>query len=320
MLMRNLFNIIFLGVIAIIAEAQTTHDFQKSYETNFGYNFIVTRDTFQTKQQWESSICYNLGRLNRQNNPPAYHYYRLAVNYSMLNNTDSAHYFLKEYIRFSDDDVCVLIDPLFDNLRTDEIKWQDITKSIDSLYLLCLNNVANEEYALELFHLNPLDQKYRYYYPRWGVWEYSRAYNQDSLNAETLKTLIKKYGFPTISKVGNYAAETAFLVIQHNPSLKKYYHQLFKAYRNNDFDSWCYARAKDRYLTLYLGRKQLYGTSWVHSTKTQKKYGDKYVLRPVRNFKNLNKRRASIGLKPIEETIEEDSVIPEKYYKRCKKY
>ena len=51
-----------------------------------------------------------------------------------------------------------------------------------------------------------------------------------------------------------------------------------------------------------LHRKQLYGTQLIQNRKTQKKYPGKFVLYPVRDFKNVNTRRKNIGFKT---TVEE---------------
>ncbi len=42
-------------------------------------------------------------------------------------------------------------------------------------------------------------------------------------------------------------------------------------------------------------KEQLYGTQLYRNKKTEKKYGDKNVLYPVKDFKNINERRKQIG-------------------------
>jgi hypothetical protein len=72
---------------------------------------------------------------------------------------------------------------------------------------------------------------------------------------------------------------------------------------------------------MYKHRKQIYGTQWISNKRTTKKYEDKYMLYPVRDFKNLENRRKQIGLTySMEESAElVNGVIPEKYYRKCKK-
>ena len=64
-------------------------------------------------------------------------------------------------------------------------------------------------------------------------------------------------------------------------------------------------------------KKQIYGTQIIKKSD-DKKYPNQFYLYPVKDFKNVNKRRKEMGFK---ETVEEwikrrpDAFIPKEYYK-----
>ena len=52
----------------------------------------------------------------------------------------------------------------------------------------------------------------------------------------------------------------------------------------------------------------------------QKKYGRRFLIRPIKDYKHLNERRKSIGLDPIEKSIlYKNAIIPQKYIKHWNK-
>jgi hypothetical protein len=118
----------------------------------------------------------------------------------------------------------------------------------------------------------------------------------DLQNTKKLKEIIAKIGWPTISKVGKTASHNSWLIAQH-------------ADRDKDFQKYCLALmkkepAKEIFLDdmAYLedrlrvsdGKYQLYGTQFYINKK-----GD-YGPRPIKDKRNLNKRRNSVGLSPME--------------------
>jgi len=120
------------------------------------------------------------------------------------------------------------------------------------------NTKEIEEYKIELLTIGELDQKIRNEYTYWDD-----AIRIDKENLAKLKSLIKKYGFPTIPLVGKKAHQAAFLIAQHAASDKK-----FMLYFLNEMESRLGSmEITDQYYAYLLDRtnlmsdlKQIYGT------------------------------------------------------------
>lgn len=83
----------------------------------------------------------------------------------------------------------------------------------------------------------------------------------DSKNTETLREILKKIGFPTISRVGRKCAKYAWLIVQHSPDdefMQDYLEQM-EEYVFKEVEKGWYRRLVDRVL-IRKGRKQVYGT------------------------------------------------------------
>lgn len=120
---------------------------------------------------------------------------------------------------------------------------------------------------------------------------------QDSINLIKVKKIINNHDWPGPDKVGERGARTIFLVIQHADSLTQatYLPLLRKAVRKGKVQPQNLALLEDRILTKQ-GKKQIYG-----SQLTQYGSDEKYVFLPIEDEANVNKRRATVGLEPIED-------------------
>jgi hypothetical protein len=294
----------------------------KIYEKNPNRIIICGKDSLQKDGEYHASIQSYLKNIDTLNIPLIR--YRMAVNYAKLNILDSAFFYLNHYIDISEDDRLIIVDKDFDSLRVHVEKWKNLTKRIEDGYLQCLDSTKNKEIALQLFYLGIEDQEYRTYLSALNQIEYDsngrfRIYiNHKEINM--LAAIIKKYGYPTISMVGHLASANAFLILQHSDKITKYYPQVKKIYKDGEISSQDFAMITDRCL-MDRGRKQLYGTQLFKDNKTEKKYPGKYILWPVKDFKNVNKRRKDMGFsETVEEYVaswnSENDIIPAKYYKQ----
>lgn len=123
--------------------------------------------------------------------------------------------------------------------------------------------------------------------------------NIDKENQQIVVSTIEKCGFPSVEKHGNRSVEAVFFVIQHaGKSLReKYFAQIKKSADQGDLQWSKVALMEDRML-MDRGEKQKYGS------QVQKKNGsDKWNLYPIEDPQNVNKRRAQVGLGPIEEYL-----------------
>jgi hypothetical protein len=143
----------------------------------------------------------------------------------------------------------------------------------------------------ELNSIRERDQK-----TRKGIDSVSFIKYIDSCNLIQIEEMIAKYGWPGKSFVGAKGNQTVFLVIQHAelPIQKKYFPLLKKSVDENESNPSDCALLQDRIL-MREGKKQIYGSQVVFN----KTGGQEFY--PIEDEKNVNVRRAAVGLQPIEE-------------------
>ena len=295
---------------------------EKLYHENPQEIVIYRSDSLFLCGEYENAKQFNLNNLNDTSLGQYYLYrsvYRLANSYSKLGEIDSAFYYLNILVNNSCDDRIIFVDKNFDTLRTYEKQWNDLKQKIEHGFIENIGIIKDTNLAIELFYLGILDQKYRVYLPSLGQYskEDGKKYleNEEYLG-EKYQKILKEKGLPTLSMVGKFSSIQFFLMIQHSMDKSKYYKLVKKAWKKGDYDSVSYAMLTDRVL-MEDDKKQIYGTQFTKRSD-DKKYSDKFVLWPVEDFKNVNKRRKEMG---FTSTVEEyakrfpDSIIPEEYYK-----
>lgn len=132
----------------------------------------------------------------------------------------------------------------------------------------------------------------------------------DSCNQQQVKALIDKYGWLGKSFVGARGNQAVFLVIQHADSAtqEKYFPLLQQSVDEGESSATDLALMQDRIL-MRRGKNQIYGSQVVSDGNG----GWKFY--PIEDEKNVNIRRAKIGLQPIEEYAKYFSIdykLPEK--------
>lgn len=127
------------------------------------------------------------------------------------------------------------------------------------------------------------------------IWDEMRQI--DSLTLPQVEEIIQQYGYPGKKLVGEEQSITAWLVIQHSnlPTQEKYFPLMQQAAERGDLAKGNVALLNDR-IRVFKGQKQLYG-SQVSNGPDGKPNG----FHPIEDELNVNKRRASIGLEPLEE-------------------
>lgn len=119
---------------------------------------------------------------------------------------------------------------------------------------------------------------------------------QDSLNLIELKKIIDTYGWLGPDEVGTRGASTIFLVIQHADSLTQvtYFPIMQQAVKKGKAKPQDLALLEDRILTKQ-GKEQVYGS------QVRINEAGKFEFFPIKDELNVNKRRATVGLGPLEE-------------------
>ncbi len=121
-------------------------------------------------------------------------------------------------------------------------------------------------------------------------------------NLVQLKLIVKKYGYPSHTLVGESSSHNFWLMVQHSDSDLKFQKKLLKLMlkevKRNNASGRDYAYLVDR-VRINSGKPQLYGSQIV--VKDPQKG---YELKPVFQPEKLNQRRKQVGLPPVEEYLE----------------
>jgi hypothetical protein len=116
-------------------------------------------------------------------------------------------------------------------------------------------------------------------------------------NNSRLKSIVKEFGWPTISLVGKDASKAAWLLAQHaildEEFMDSCLELLDNAVKNGDAEAMCFAYLKDRTLTMK-DKPQIYGTQF-------DVIENEVVPFPIANLENVDSLRREMGLGTLEE-------------------
>jgi hypothetical protein len=165
----------------------------------------------------------------------------------------------------------------------------------------------NKPVAEELSRILQDDQKYRMRMneveAKYGMnseqmkklWDSAKI--TDNANIKKVTAILNKYGWLGPEEAGEDGNIALFLVIQHADEevQKKYLPMMREAVKNGKAQPSSLALLEDR-VALAMGKKQIYGSQLAIDDKTGRTY-----FSPIEDEANVNKRRAEVGLEPIEE-------------------
>jgi hypothetical protein len=119
----------------------------------------------------------------------------------------------------------------------------------------------------------------------------------DSANTEWMRALVKRLGWPAISRVGADGEEAAFLLVQHADRDTAFQSRclllLLRAYQEKEATGEQLALLTDR-VEVAAGRPQVYGSqAWIGN--------DSVIFRPILDSPSVDERRAHLGLMPLDE-------------------
>ena len=128
---------------------------------------------------------------------------------------------------------------------------------------------------------------------------------KDSVNLSMVTTILDNYGWLGPDVIGERGNLTLFLVIQH-ADLKvqeKYLPLMREAVKAGKANAGQLALLEDR-VALGEGKKQIYGSQIIRDSKTGKN-----VIAPIEEEGNVDKRRASVGLEPLQNYAKQFGII-----------
>lgn len=237
--------------------------------------------------------------------------YQLATTLALMNQVDTAFYFLKSAL-----DNNKHLEPLADfNLYslTRSERWSEIEDQQLVKYQKRNGILQNPEYAKALLNMIMRDQSLDYYidlakeeFAKTGSvphWFYPLNFLKEEFivknNFVEMENLIAKYGWPTYSMVGKLAADAPLLVINHHPDdqvRKDYLSMIKEACQNGEGSCIEYAKIHDRIL-VNDGKPQLYGMQFQYNEKRE------LIPFPIQSPELVDQRRKSIGLEPLKDYL-----------------
>ena len=117
-------------------------------------------------------------------------------------------------------------------------------------------------------------------------------------NNSRIKDIVKEYGWPGNTLVGEDGAKAAWYIVQHAVSDTEFMNYclplLKEAAKQKDTENWFFAYLQDRVLTM-AGKPQIFGTQ--HDID---KNGKVFPL-PIKAPENVDEMREKVGLEPLSE-------------------
>jgi hypothetical protein len=130
--------------------------------------------------------------------------------------------------------------------------------------------------------------------PEWKAWN-KKWGETDSVNLIKVTDIINRYGWPGEDIIGWSGSSTLWVVIQHSTleNQEKYLPLMREAVKKGKARPAQLALLEDRILK-NKGKEQIYGTHVITDSLGTKKFW------PIKDERNVNKRRFSVGLGPLQ--------------------
>jgi hypothetical protein len=121
--------------------------------------------------------------------------------------------------------------------------------------------------------------------------------HNDSIDLIKIEAILDKYGWPSPKLVGEAGCGTVWVVIQHSDlkTQERYLPMMRDAVKKGDAKASDLALLIDR-IEVRNDRPQIFGSQL-------KEENGKYVLYPIKDEMNVDKRRDSVGLPKLEEYV-----------------
>lgn len=235
--------------------------------------------------------------------------FKAAKAFALAEQRDSAFIYLEklckqQYINY----LKLATDTAFSTIKQASQKWVDILSCIKSNKnsFAPVQNLAWSNYLDTIYQS---DQAIRKDFMRtasalgWDSKE-AKAYlpqmrSIDSVNQIKVERFINTYGWRGQDELGSQGNSTLFIVIQHSDSTvqNRYIPVLREAVMQKKARAEDLALMEDR-LSMSKFGYQIYGSQIAQDPTTKK-----FIIQPINDEKNVNKRRARVGLQPLEEYV-----------------
>lgn len=274
------------------------------------YNQLITeaRDLYAAGEYENSGEIYSRAFAANENKDTISHRYEAARAWALAGQKDLAFEQLFEITnegKYADLGK-ISSDRDLNSLTTDE-RWMSILNRVSENLKEAEARYSQIATVLETIHdddqyyrmqLNTLQEKYGHDSEEIKAhWEIINE--KDSINLVKVENILDEHGWLGWDQVGHKGNRALFLVIQHAgiETQEKYLPMLREAVKTGDAAPSALALLEDR-VALRQGKKQIYGSQ----IGTDQETGE-YFVSPLQDPDNVDKRRAEVGLGPIQEYI-----------------
>jgi len=300
--------LLILGNCSLMVKGQ---DYLKYYQLIEEASQLYDSNEYLKSGQKYSEAFLALENKRMMDRGMMYERYTAACSWALAGETDSS--FIQLFIIAKDDKFkgynYILADTDLNSLHQDP-RWTEVLEIVRS-------NEANIDKKLVaiLDTIFMTDQKYRLQIDSvaneygWGSDELESftkiiditIKEVDSVNLKKIEEIIDKYGWPGADIVGEHANQTIWLIIQHSDlaTQERYLPMMREAVKNGKASASDLAYLEDR-VALRQGKKQIYGSQIGGDPETHICY-----VSPLEDPDNVDKRRAEVGLPPLELYVSE---------------
>lgn len=170
--------------------------------------------------------------------------------------------------------------------------------------------IEQKKLATRIIEMVRKDQavRLRAYKENWSLIKRLKIKKIDEKHCVAMKRIIADYGWPTIRMVGKKGAHAAWMLVQHadeDPAFQWLcLGMMQKTFKEKQALPSCVAHLTDRVL-LNAGKKQKFGTQFCLRDGAREPY-------PIKDSKNVDKRRIEYGLPRIAVAIHKQNVLLKK--------
>lgn len=237
--------------------------------------------------------------------PDALAAYKAAGVYALSGNRDKAFMYLQQALSVGWYDAEWLsIDPYFDFLKKQfPSQWANLEQQAIAKEQLYMGTLKMPALRKEINSMTLNDQKLRFQQAQAQSDSLAQAISRqiaisDSNNTNHAKSILKQYGWPTISQIGEDGQNNLWLIVQHSDQDIQFQRaallamEKLKGTKELNLDNFAFLYDRIR---CNLNNKQVYGTQVVWSSN-----GEASAFRPIENESNADELRGQLGLVSLE--------------------
>jgi len=294
--------------ILLVIISTTELSFAQSYKK---YTKLVTEALalHKEKEYLKSAQKYSEAFASLKNRGRYYDRYNAACSWALAGETDSAFvqlFAIAKNNNFSNFEH-LINDSDLNSLHSDK-RWEGLISivkqnkekedtNLDKDLVALLSTIYQEDQTYRA-KLEEVEKEY--------AWDSDEVQNflkiiheKDSINLIKVRKILDERGWLGADVIGQQGNSTLFLVIQHADleTQIKYLPMLRDAVKKGNASARHLALLEDRSL-LGQGKKQIYGSQIMQNPET-----GVFFVRPLKDPKNVNKRRAKVGLDKLEDYV-----------------